>query len=179
MLLACAIFGLWVNVAIQSGLCIAVFGLVYVRLTWLFLRLGKQTDDLERHASALETSHLERDELEMELRHQAFHDELTGLANRALLHDRVEHALATSTRSGRGLALCFGDLDGFKHVNDTLGHRIGDTVLVETGKLLCSIVRPGDTVAPSGRRRVRGVDDRRRRAGERHRVRPAHRVHPS
>ena len=102
------------------------------------------------HAHALEASHRQRDALEADLRHLAFHDELTGLANRALFHDRVEHALASMPRSGRSVALCFGDLDGFKTVNDTLGHNVGDSVLVRASRLLSSIVRPGDTVARLG-----------------------------
>ena len=150
MLLVCAGLGLHVNVVAQSGFCIAVFALVYLRLMWLIKRMSRQSVEIEQHARALEASHLERDELEMELRHMAFNDELTGLANRALLHDRVEHALAASIRSGQSMALCFGDLDGFKTVNDTLGHHVGDAVLVEAGRRLASIVRPGDTVARLG-----------------------------
>jgi diguanylate cyclase len=150
MLVVCASLQLTVNVAVLAGFCVAVFALVYVRMTWLFQRTSRQSLEIGAHAGAIEASLLERDELEMELRHLAFHDELTGLPNRSLLHDRVEHALASSTRSGRPLALCFGDLDSFKTVNDTLGHRVGDTVLMEAGSLLAAIVRPGDTVARLG-----------------------------
>ncbi|MDQ1536157.1 MAG: diguanylate cyclase, partial [Actinomycetota bacterium] len=70
-------------------------------------------------------------EREAELRHQAFHDPLTGLANRALFVDRVEHALELHRRDRRPLAICFLDLDGFKGVNDTLGHSAGDRLLME------------------------------------------------
>jgi diguanylate cyclase (GGDEF)-like protein len=139
-----------VNVPVMAGLCVAVFALVYLRMMWLIERISRQSLEIEEHADALEASHLQRDELEAELRYLAFHDGLTGLANRALLHDRVDHALASMTRSGRSVALCFGDLDGFKTVNDTLGHHVGDSVLVKTGALLESIVRPGDTVARFG-----------------------------
>jgi diguanylate cyclase (GGDEF)-like protein len=62
----------------------------------------------------------------------------------------VEHAMASAPRSGKSVALCFGDLDGFKTVNDTLGHNVGDSVLVRASRLLSSIVRPGDTVARLG-----------------------------
>jgi len=150
ILLVASARGESVDVPVMSGLCVAAFALVYLRMMWLIARITGQTSEIEVHARALETSHRERDELEADLRHLAFHDELTGLANRALLHDRVEHALASVTRSGKSVALCFGDLDGFKEVNDTLGHHVGDSVLVRASRLLSSIVRPGDTVARLG-----------------------------
>ncbi len=139
-----------VNVVVLSGLGVGVFALIYLRMMWLIGQITGQTTEIEVHARALEASHKQRDALESDLRHLAFHDELTGLANRALLHDRVEHALASIARTGRSVALCFGDLDGFKTVNDTLGHHVGDTVLVRASRLLSSIVRPGDTVARLG-----------------------------
>jgi diguanylate cyclase (GGDEF)-like protein/PAS domain S-box-containing protein len=87
----------------------------------------------------------DRTELEAQLRHQAFHDPLTGLANRALFADRVEHSL-TRRRRGREMpAVLFLDLDDFKNVNDTLGHGQGDRLLVETSRRLMDAIRPGDT----------------------------------
>ena len=139
-----------VNVPVLSGICIAVFAIIYLRLMWLIGTITGQTNEIEAHARALEASLRQREALESDLRHLAFHDELTGLANRALLHDRVEQALASSQRTGQTVALCFGDLDGFKTVNDTLGHHVGDSVLVRASRLLTSIVRPGDTVARLG-----------------------------
>jgi len=92
----------------------------------------------------------ERKTLQAALSHQAFHDSLTGLANRALFRDRVEHALATHQRSIRDLAVLFLDLDGFKAVNDSYGHASGDRLLVQVGERLLACVRPGDTVSRLG-----------------------------
>ena len=92
----------------------------------------------------------ERTELERQLTHQAFHDPLTGLANRELFRDRVQHALALRTRSHQPLAVLFLDLDGFKAVNDTLGHGVGDLLLKAVSERLQEAVRPGDTVARLG-----------------------------
>ena len=78
--------------------------------------------------------------------HQAHHDTLTGLPNRALVLDRLDHALARQVRGGRRSGVLFVDLDRFKTVNDTLGHSIGDEVLVRIGERLAASVRPGDTV---------------------------------
>jgi diguanylate cyclase (GGDEF)-like protein len=122
---------------------ILLFGLVVLRMRWMFDRVVSQTRSLEQSLSA-------RDSLENELRYQAFHDGLTGLANRALLRDRVEHALFSAKRTGHLVAVCFCDLDGFKAVNDSLGHSVGDGVLIAAGERLVGIVRPGDTVARLG-----------------------------
>ena len=78
--------------------------------------------------------------------HQAHHDILTGLPNRALVLDRLDHALARQVRGGHRSGVLFVDLDRFKAVNDTLGHSIGDEVLVRIGERLAASVRPGDTV---------------------------------
>ena len=78
--------------------------------------------------------------------HQAHHDSLTGLPNRALVLDRLDHALARLQRDHREAAVLFVDLDRFKVVNDTLGHSIGDEVLIRIGERLKAAVRPGDTV---------------------------------
>ena len=84
------------------------------------------------------------------LRLLATHDALTGVPNRALLHQRAEHAIAVSRRSGRLLALLFIDLDRFKDVNDSLGHAAGDEVLREVASRLSGCLREVDTIARHG-----------------------------
>jgi diguanylate cyclase (GGDEF)-like protein/PAS domain S-box-containing protein len=84
------------------------------------------------------------------LTHQALHDSLTGLPNRALLLDRLDQALARAARSGRPCALLFLDLDNFKQVNDTFGHAAGDKVLIAVADRLRDAIRPGDSVARLG-----------------------------
>jgi len=92
----------------------------------------------------------ERRGLEDELKHQAFHDALSGLANRALFRDRLEHALERAERSKATLAVLFLDLDDFKLINDSLGHSAGDTLLVEVADRITRALRGGDTAARFG-----------------------------
>jgi diguanylate cyclase (GGDEF)-like protein/PAS domain S-box-containing protein len=92
----------------------------------------------------------ERHALEQELNHQAFHDTLTGLANRSLFFDRLSHAMDRSSREDNSVAVLFLDLDDFKAVNDSFGHPAGDQLLVEVADRLRSATRPGDTVARFG-----------------------------
>jgi diguanylate cyclase len=87
---------------------------------------------------------------EEQLRHQAFHDPLTGLANRLLFRDRLEHAAALRQRDGSMLTVLFLDLDDFKLVNDRFGHAAGDALLVGVAERLRACLRQGDTVARLG-----------------------------
>jgi diguanylate cyclase (GGDEF)-like protein len=92
----------------------------------------------------------DRKELQEQLTYRAFHDVLTELPNRSLLVDRLTHALARCARTGRDAAVLFIDLDNFKVVNDTLGHRVGDQLLIAVAQRLRASIRPGDTVARLG-----------------------------
>lgn len=92
----------------------------------------------------------DRKNLEDQLRHRALHDPLTGLANRALLVDRLGHSMARSKRLNRALAVLFIDLDGFKVINDTFGHAAGDDFLVQTAQRMQSCLRSNDTAARVG-----------------------------
>jgi diguanylate cyclase (GGDEF)-like protein/PAS domain S-box-containing protein len=92
----------------------------------------------------------ERKRSEMQMEHMAYHDPLTGLPNRALLRDRLEHAMAKARRNGGGLALLFLDLDRFKNVNDSLGHDTGDRLLVQVTERLAEQMRDEDTLARLG-----------------------------
>jgi diguanylate cyclase (GGDEF)-like protein len=93
---------------------------------------------------------IERKRAEVALAHQALHDALTGLPNRALFIDRLKLALARSERRSASVAVLFLDVDRFKLINDSLGHEAGDRVLVDVGSRLQEALRPGDTVARFG-----------------------------
>ena len=104
--------------------------------------------------------------LQEQLLHDALHDPLTGLANRVLFRDHVERALAVRGRRRSKVALLFLDLDDFKVVNDSLGHRAGDRLLIEVANRLSKVIRAGDIVARQGGDeftvlldRVRGVHE--------------------
>jgi diguanylate cyclase (GGDEF)-like protein/PAS domain S-box-containing protein len=93
-------------------------------------------------------SHLK--EHEAELSRVAHYDALTGIPNRVLLADRMKQAIAQTSREGNMVAVCYLDLDGFKLINDTMGHEAGDLVLVEVAKRIGDTIRGGDTVARLG-----------------------------
>jgi diguanylate cyclase (GGDEF)-like protein/PAS domain S-box-containing protein len=92
----------------------------------------------------------ERQKMETEMLHRASHDLLTGLPNRALLKDRLEHALVQARRNHNGFALIMIDLDNFKDINDGWGHSLGDQLLVTVARRLTGVLREGDTVARFG-----------------------------
>ena len=89
-------------------------------------------------------------ERRLQMLHLAEHDALTDLPNRLLLNDRLARSIALARRYGRRLAVLFLDCDRFKHINDTLGHAIGDQVLRSIAKRLTTCVRESDTVSRHG-----------------------------
>jgi diguanylate cyclase (GGDEF)-like protein/PAS domain S-box-containing protein len=88
--------------------------------------------------------------MSVQMIHSAEHDFLTGLPNRTLLNDRIKQAIAVADRSGNKLAVLFLDLDGFKHINDSLGHLIGDKLIQSVAKHLVNCARGSDTVSRQG-----------------------------
>ena len=101
-------------------------------------------------ASAQLGQFLERKRAEQALAYQALHDPLTGLPNRALFLDRLQISLANSRRRRGTVAVLFLDIDNFKVINDSLGHRAGDELLTMVATRITAALRPGDTVARFG-----------------------------
>ena len=150
------------QVRLAAGATLATFGLAEEMDLRLPLGTGDEllvaperelTDEELSFAHAVAhtlATALERRRGEERMRHDAVHDPLTGLANRTLLRDRLEVALARSERDGSATGVMFVDLDRFKQINDDFGHAAGDAVLVEVGRRLLKAVRPADTVARFG-----------------------------
>ena len=106
--------------------------------------------DLIKALTRQATQGLQRLRLQEKLRFQAMHDQLTGLANRQLLQYQLTQALSRASRQQRSMAVIFLDLDGFKPINDELGHLVGDAVLEQVSQRLLASVRVGDTAARFG-----------------------------
>jgi diguanylate cyclase (GGDEF)-like protein len=125
------------NHGVEVSLLIGSSILVLLFIVWSNARSLNDTDIIRR-------------EMEAALQHQAFHDSLTSLPNRALFMDRLAHALTRSYRQRSRVAVLFLDLDNLKRVNDSFGHKAGDQLLVTVGQRLQSCLRPEDTVARLG-----------------------------
>lgn len=108
-----------------------------------------ESGELQHYIAAF-TDISEQKALEMQLDQIAYYDALTGVPNRRLLSDRMSQALARARRSGLFLAVCYLDLDGFKPINDTYGHKAGDELLVEIAQRLQGELRDTDTLARVG-----------------------------
>ena len=114
-------------------------------------RVQSRTRELAETNTELRQQISERERAESQLKHEALHDALTGLPNRALLLNRLEHALARYRRdSGHGFAVLFLDLDRFKIINDSVGHLIGDELLKQAGARIRDCLREEDLVARLG-----------------------------
>ncbi|MFC9244780.1 putative bifunctional diguanylate cyclase/phosphodiesterase [Streptomyces sp. NPDC057136] len=138
-----------IHVAVISGIVACLTLLLVLRVGLLAQYAQGQAGQARTRAEALERSLREQRSLQNQLSHQAFHDPLTGLSNRTLLSERLEHVLSRPSAVGTtGLLLI--DLDRFKDINDSLGHPVGDEVLIAVGHRLLGGVRRQDTVARLG-----------------------------
>jgi len=117
---------------------------------WLIITTIKDEYNNISHYVSTFLDITERKDFEVKLEHLANHDPLTGLPNRLLFMDRLSHAMEISKRSQSKTALIFIDIDGFKPVNDTHGHNVGDVLLQKIASRLQSCVRTSDTVARVG-----------------------------
>jgi diguanylate cyclase (GGDEF)-like protein/PAS domain S-box-containing protein len=117
---------------------------------WVSVSVVRDAQGEVTHHIANSIDVTEAKQAEDRIRHLAHHDTLTQLPNRVLLHGRLEQAMAAARRDGSELAMLFIDMDRFKDINDTLGHPVGDGLLVEVGQRLRALVRASDIVARLG-----------------------------
>ena len=118
---------------------------------WLtIVRLAEPEDDSQEYYAAIFSDITERKLNEKRIHALAFYDELTGLPNRRLFNDRFEVAISTAHRNNQHTATLFLDLDRFKQINDSLGHKTGDELLKLTANRIQSCIKEGDTVSRFG-----------------------------
>ena len=139
-----------IDVPVIVAGCALLFLLVLVRVAGLVREVEATVRELRGTEGVLRATLQEREALAAQLQHQAFHDDLTDLANRAMFNDRVRHAIARARRGGGGLAVLFVDLDDFKVVNDSMGHSAGDRLLQEVAGRLRGCLREPDTIGRLG-----------------------------
>lgn len=122
------------------------------RLLWneLFISPVMDAEGVVTHFVGVQNDVTEQRRYESELMFTINHDVLTGLPNRSLVEDRLSQACSTARRFHKRLAVLFIDLDGFKPINDSMGHNVGDRVLVEVAQRMSRLLRPGDTVGRMG-----------------------------
>ncbi|HEX5684029.1 MAG TPA: EAL domain-containing protein [Ideonella sp.] len=146
------------QIASRSGLQAAVVipviaGAQFVALEFFSrspIGVDREIEAFLRSIASQLAQYLQRKQAETALRYAAHHDALTGLANRSLLHERLEHGIQRAARDRSKVAVLFMDLDRFKHVNDSLGHSAGDVLLRACADRLRDSVRESDTVARFG-----------------------------
>jgi diguanylate cyclase (GGDEF)-like protein/PAS domain S-box-containing protein len=119
-------------------------------LAWLTINVARDREGRVRHYHAIFSDITQRRQTEARISHMTHHDALTDLPNRVLLRDRIALAIRHAERDPGMLAVLFLDLDRFKNVNDSLGHRVGDALLVEVARRICATVRHQDTVSRAG-----------------------------
>lgn len=144
------------SVAASAG-CLVTDTSICTRYCFSGLRSDRSTFDVEVHNSIVEHAGMRFvvgvavDMTEInQITQRAFYDPLTGLPNRALLFDRLSHAIRHAERTGGKMAVLFLDLDSFKPINDTCGHAVGDKVLVEAAQRFDAVLRNPDTLARLG-----------------------------
>jgi diguanylate cyclase (GGDEF)-like protein len=139
--------------ALGCAMAIAAAGFAFGRQWLNKMRLADSQAELGRHeerAAAMRAAAQVAQAAALRVAHAAEHDFLTGLPNRMLLTDRVGQAIALARRHKKHVAVLFLDLDGFKHINDSLGHGVGDKLLQSIAKRLAACVRSSDTVCRQG-----------------------------
>ena len=138
----------WLGVPLQTPK--GVIGALVVQSYSGAVRYTKKDEALLQFVSNQVAAAIVRKQTEAWLQHIARHDPLTDLPNRTLVHDRLQTALTRARREGQRLALLYIDLDGFKQVNDSFGHTLGDQLLQEVAKRITRCVRLSDTVGRIG-----------------------------